>query len=261
MFFGINSNQFLKFFYNALLTGMPSLTYNPINKNILHSPFTLDKSSTYINYKLNDEQIYAIKNFLNEKNDLTLVPSSLLNQNSKDYYLSINIYNCSSPIFEFISKEPATRCELNVYVKDKDNSKGTLIMDYESNILSLDPTNLFKMGGNINFKQNDEYITGYVNSKNFMLDFYYNKYLNSFVDNKVSSNLVKFTDKIYYPNGYYDKLYYDSSLIHNKIIEVNDYQVKFNFLNIDFTDIDSIFYFEDKIKFVGGLWENLYLKD
>ena len=36
MFFGINSNQFLKFFYNALLTGMPSLTYNPINKNILH---------------------------------------------------------------------------------------------------------------------------------------------------------------------------------------------------------------------------------
>ena len=53
MFFGINNANFLKFFYNALLTGMPSLTYNPFNKNILHSPFNVNEYSTYINYRLN----------------------------------------------------------------------------------------------------------------------------------------------------------------------------------------------------------------
>ncbi len=262
MFFGLNNKNFLKFFYNALLTGMPNLMNNPINKNILHTSFTIDETSTYINYKLDTNQINKINDFLNQNNNLNLLPSSLLNENSKDFYLSINIYNCTSPIFEFISKEPATRCELNIYVEDKDNKKGTLIMDYESNILSLDPTNLFKKGGNINFNEEKEIISGFVDSNNFKLDFNYNKNLNTNLFNKISSNLLKFTDRIYYPNGYYDKLYYDSSLIHNKIIEVTDnYDVKFNFFDIDFKDIDSIFYFEDKINFVGGLWENIYTLD
>ena len=59
---------------------MPSLTYNPINKNILHAPFTVNQYSTYINYKLNDYQINAINNYLQEKdNKLILAPSSLIN--------------------------------------------------------------------------------------------------------------------------------------------------------------------------------------
>lgn len=259
MFFGINNKQLLKIFYNALLTGMPSLMNNPINKNILHSPFIVNKYSTYINFKLNNEEYKVINNFLDsKKNGLTISPSSLINENNKEYFLSINIYNCTSPLFEFISQEPSTRCELNIYVKDKNNNKGTLILDYESNILSLDPENLFKKPGNIKFVKNSEFLQGNVYGKNFILEFNYNKFLNTLVNNKVSSNLVKFTDKIYYPNGYYDKLYYDSSLIHNTIIECKDYNVYFKFLDIEFTNIDNIFYFENKINFVGGLWENLY---
>ena len=61
------NNNFLKLFYSALLTGMPSLTYNPINKNILHAPFTVNEYSTYINYKLNDYQIDSINNYLKKK--------------------------------------------------------------------------------------------------------------------------------------------------------------------------------------------------
>ena len=259
MFFGINNKQLLKFFYNALLTGMPSLMNNPINKNILYSPFIVDKYSTYINFKLNNEEYKVINNFLDSKNNgLTIAPSSLINENNEDYFLSINIYNCTSPLFEFISKEPTTRCELNIYVKDKNNNKGTLILDYESNILSLDPENLFKKPGNIKFVNNYEFLQGNVYGKKFILEFNYNKFLNTLVNNKVSSNLVKFTDKIYYPNGYYDKLYYDSSLIHNEIINCKDYNLYFKFLDLEFTNIDSIFYFENKINFVGGLWENLY---
>ena len=259
MFFGVNSNQFLKFVYNALLTGMPSLMNNPINKNILNAPFSVNEFSTYINYKLDSKQLYAINDFLIEKdNGLILAPSSLLNEDSKDYYLSINIYNCSSPLFDFISNVPVTRCELNIYVKDSLNNKGTLIMDYESNILSLDPENIFKKAGNAKFNKDYDYLNGKVKNSNFNLDFKYNWILNTINLNKLSTNLIEYTDRIYYPNGYYDKLFYDSSLIHNNIIEVNDYEIYFKFLNIEFTDVDSVFYFENKIDFVGGLWANLY---
>ena len=261
MFFGVSNSKILKIFYNALLTGMPSVMNNPINKNILHAPFIVNSYSTYINYLLNDSQINIINDFLlKNENGLTLSTSSLLNEESKDCYLSINIYNCTSPLFEFISNKPATRCELNVYVKDKDNNKGTLIMDYESNILSMDPYNIFKKSGNIQFIENNDIVSGYVNSEKFSLNFEYNKFLDSFINNKVSSNLAKFSDKIYYPNGYYDKLYYDSSLIHNNIINCKDYNIYFNFLNMEFNnkDLQSVFYFENKINFVGGLWENLY---
>tara|TARA_B100000035_G_scaffold314279_1_gene330134 strand:+ start:9303 stop:10088 length:786 start_codon:yes stop_codon:yes gene_type:complete len=259
MFFGVNSNQFLKFVYNALLTGMPSLMNNPINKNILNAPFSVNEFSTYINYKLDSQQLNAINEFLIEKdNGMNLAPSSILNEESKDYYLSINIYNCTSPLFDFISNDPVTRCELNIYVKDSLNNKGTLIMDYESNILSLDPENIFKKAGKVKFNKDYEYLNGNVKNNQFNLDFNYNWILNTINLNKLSTNLIKYTDRIYYPNGYYDKLFYDSTLIHNNIIEVTDYNVYFKFLNIEFTDINSVFYFENKIDFVGGLWANLY---
>jgi len=109
----INRN-FLKFFYNALLTGMPSLTYNPINKNVLHAPFIVNEFSTYINYRLNLDQLQTLKNYLHENTDgFNIVPSSILNDDSKDYFLSLNIYNCSSPLF--LTDENMTRFEINTY--------------------------------------------------------------------------------------------------------------------------------------------------
>tara|TARA_B100000900_G_scaffold291256_2_gene250110 strand:+ start:3891 stop:4664 length:774 start_codon:yes stop_codon:yes gene_type:complete len=253
----INRN-FLKFFYNALLTGMPSLTYNPINKNVLHAPFIVNEFSTYINYRLNLDQLQTLKNYLHENTDgFNIVPSSILNDDSKDYFLSLNIYNCTSPIFSFIAEEPSTRCELNLYVSDKNEDKGTLIIDYVSNLLSLDPDNLFKQKGNINFNLENGVITGNADNENFSLELLYNPFMNIITQKQISSNLVKFTDKIFYRNGIYDKLYYDSSLIHNKIIDCKDYNIYFKFLDMEFLNVDNIFYFEKKINFVGGLWYNL----
>jgi hypothetical protein len=54
----------LKFVYTALLTGMPSLTYNPINKNILHAAFDVNQYSTYLNFRLNDNEINTITKFI-----------------------------------------------------------------------------------------------------------------------------------------------------------------------------------------------------
>ncbi len=144
MFFGVN-NKFLKLFYNALLAGMPSLSYNPINKNILHAPFNVNEGSTYINYKLNKHQINVIQNYLSKRGNLKIVPTKLFkNDINNDFYLSINIYNCTSPMFDFLSKDPVTRCEINTYVINEKNEFGTCIIDYTSNILSLDPDNIFK---------------------------------------------------------------------------------------------------------------------
>ena len=261
--------KLLQFFYNALLTGMPTLTYNPYNKNILHAPFTVNKDSTYINYKLSNDHIYAINNFMKIKNnnDFELIKTNLLDNyyndyQDKDYYLSINIYNCSSPIFNFISEDPVTRCELNVYVVNKNNEQGTMILDYASNILSLDPDNIFKRAGNATFCIMNDTISGNVNSDDFTLKFDYNNCNSILYNKKLSDDLIDLCDKIYYPNGYYDKLYFDSSLLNNDIIKCNNYNVYFKFLDIEFSelDIDSIFYFTDKINFVGGMWANIFTK-
>ena len=64
-------------------------------------------------------------------------------------------------------------------------------------------------------------------------------------------------DKIFYNNGIYDKLYYDSSLIHNKLLIPYFYNAHFNFMDIEFKEPDSIFFFKDKLNFVGGMWHNL----
>ena len=130
-------------------------------------------------------------------------------------------------------------------------------MEYASNILSLDPDNLFKSKSHVKFDTDHELVYGIVKDSNFELKFNYNRFLNTTINNKISSNLIKFTDKIFYKNGLYDKVYYDSSLIHNKIINVNDYEVYFKFFDMEFNKVDNIFYFEEQIHFVGGMWYNL----
>ena len=114
------SKGVLKFVYSALLTGLPSITYNPINKNILHAPFDVNQYSTYLNFRLNDHERNTISKFIEKNNnDLEIEKIKLLeNSQDEDYFLSINIYNCTSPIFSFIDENYVTRCELNIYVKD-----------------------------------------------------------------------------------------------------------------------------------------------
>ena len=148
------SNNLLKLFYNFMLSGMPALTVNPINKNILHAPFLVNSYSTYINYKLDYCEYNTIKHFLRKHdNNFDLLDTAVFKGGNKEFFLSINIYNCTSPVFDFLIDDPATRCEINTYVVDKNNLKGTLILDYVSNTLSLDPDNLFKTKGNIKFEK------------------------------------------------------------------------------------------------------------
>ena len=152
------NNNFLQIFYNFLLSGMPNLSYNPINQNILHAPLKVKEYSTYINFNLDNEQVVWLNQKINrgeKKNSnhkFQIIPVSILNNEPKKHILSINIYNCTSPIFEFIEKEPVTRCEVNTYIK-QDKKEGTLIMDYISNIISLDPDNLIKFPDKLIFNK------------------------------------------------------------------------------------------------------------
>ena len=252
------SNNILKVFYNFMLSGLPIITTNPINKNVLHAPFLVNSYSTYINYKLDNNQYNRIKHFLRENdNNFDILDTSIIRQTDKEFFLSINIYNCTSPVFDFLTDEPATRCEINTYVVDKNNMKGTLIMDYVSNTLSLDPDNLFKRKGNIKFKKINDIMVGNANNDNFNLEFSYN--INKNIDKqKLSSKLIRFTDVIFYNCGLYDKLYYDSSLIKNNIINCYDNDVRFKFLDLEFKKPHSVFYFEKNINFVGGMWANVF---
>lgn len=259
------NNNLLKFFYSALLTGLPSISYNPINQNTLHAPFIVNEGSTYINYKLDNKQFNKINNYLLKKTNnlrsrpINIFENKLLENEDDAYYLSINIYNCTSPIFSFLSKDPVTRCEINTYVVNKKNEVGTLIMDYTSNLLSVDPDNIFKKSCPTKFSKDlsNNVLSCFAYSDNIIFELQYN-YNNIISEEKINKKMVKYTDKIFYNNGIYDKLYYDSSLIHNKLLVPRYFYIYFNFMGIEFSNPESIFFFNDQLNFVGGMWKNLH---
>lgn len=242
-----------------LLTGFPNLVYNPITKNPLNSKFIVDKNSLYINYVLNNDAIYEIqKNIIDP--DLELEPISLeKNNNNKKYYISINIYNVTSPILNTMNV--ITRCEINTYVRRKtDNKKGTLILDYSSNSLSMDPLNIFKprsFNTTYNLDNSNDKIDMISSSSNFEL---FGKININECDDKfiTSSDLHKFTDNVFYSNGIYDKIYYDSSLTHCNTLQPYKSDILFKLYNREYIIPDSIFYFDNQINFSGEMWSNLF---
>lgn len=250
----------LKTIYKFIISTLPITTYNSITK-IFFAPFTIKPYSTYINFKLENDQVVFLQNYIkNYTDDLELFPIKIFPMDKSSYFLSLNIYNCTSPLFSNDNKE-TTRCEINTYVKYKNKNYGTLILDYCSNSLSLDPVDLFKKEQNVKFFL-DNSIINYIalNEKiNFSINFDYMKPKK--IKQEISENLIQFTDNIFYKNGICDKLYYDSSLVKSIIeIPLTYSNFSFKYKNISFEKIHSIFYFKNNIHFICGIWHNLYNK-
>jgi hypothetical protein len=246
--------KILKFVYKSFLTGMPFITYNPITNVPFHAPFNVMPESLYINYKLNNLQYETLNNYINKKNsDFTLLPIRISQHDTPSYYLSLNIYNCTSPIF--MNDNGMTRFEINTYVTNK-HQKGTLIIDYLSNALSMDPVNIFK--NSIPLEYSNGEIIGIDN--NILL----NASLSlSDKDSQfyIDKDLAKFSDVIFYTNGIYDKLFYDTSLTEALVKIPKIRNLRFDYINLTFSRPDSIFYFKNQINFVGAVWQNLFNKN
>lgn len=249
-----------KLIYRIFATSFPLFTYNPLNENTVYSSFDVKPKSTYVNYKLDDYQICSLKNYLKENtNDLKLKKLYLDNdQNNKDFFISINIYNCTSPLFTILNNQDITRCEINTYVVNKNKEMGTLIMDYSSNFISMDPVNIFKIPMKTEFIRTNDNIFCNALGNNFNFNISY-KILKNNKLFRMNDELHTFSDKIFYNNGIYDKLYYDSSLV-KCIAKIPSkiYNVNFDFLNIKFNKPHSIFYFDNELRFAGSMWNNLY---
>ena len=250
--------KLLKFVYRALLTGLPMVTYNPISKFNFHAPLLVEPYSTYLNFKLDDNQSNYISNYISKFNsNLEMVPISILPEETPNNYLSVNIYNCSSP--SFMSDKKITRCEINTYVKDDNDNYGTLIIDYLCNDLSMDPVNIFKVPSYTSYKIKDIYncIDCFSKNDNINLKLNYTQFEDISFD--ISDSLIKYTDNVYYKNGIIDKIYYDSSLTDANIKSpLLFYNFTFNYKELSFDKIDSIFYFKNPLKFVGSIWDNIY---
>ena len=253
----IVNKPFLQFIYSCLLCGVPQYSMNPINQNRILAELNVKPYSTYINYRLNNNQLNRLNNYIkNYSNDLEIVPIKLSKYDYSHYYLSINMYNATSPIM--MTDKDLIRCELNTYVKSKDGITGTLILDYVSNTLSMDPVNVFKPGiDKIQFTNNYEFNKLYVNSHDdkILLNLKYKLTKDDFY---VSNNLIKFTDFAYYKNGVADKVYYDSTLgnADTKYGELLG-DSKFIYRDMEFYYPDSVFYFDNSLNFIGSVWNNL----
>ena len=250
--------SFLKFVYNGILSGMPIVTYNPITQNTLNVPLTVLPYSTYINFKLSDAQSQYLSDYIGDyTNDLELVSIPMTPQDTPSNYLSVNVYNCTSPVF-MNEAQVVTRCEINTYVRDKRNGAlGTLIIDYLSNGLSMDPLNIFKWPEHTLFANAGS--RNEVECVSKKEEIYLSLNITKLLDYKriISDELIKYTDNVYYKNGIMDKIYYDSSLVHATTKSpCVDLDVKFRYKDLCFTRASSIFYFTNNIRFIGGMWEN-----
>jgi hypothetical protein len=250
----------LKLVYNSLLFTVPSFVSNPLNKNPIVAPIIIPPHSTYINYKLEDYHKNYIQDYINNfSEDLEIIPIKLSKEHNKNYYISINIYNCSSPLF--MSEFPIIRCEINTYVKNKNGQIGTLILDYLSNGISMDPINIFRNSDkskNIIFKKGDDnnnIIFCKNDNEKILLDikYKYSKY-KFFMGHK----LVEFTDWAFYKNGIADKVYYDSSLVEAITFKgVLTEKSLFIYKDLVFHRPESVFFFKDQLNFLGSMWHNL----
>lgn len=250
---------FLKAIYKTLLSTLPVFTYNTITKNFF-APFQIQPYSTYINFKLAPDQVDYLKSYINNyTTNLELHPIRLSLLDIPSYFLSVNIYNCTSPLF--VGAQNVTRCEINTYVRDKKGGYGTLILDYCSNYLSLDPVDLFKTSQNAKFWKDGDFLRYYVENGKMKFEMEMDYLRTNSKNFQISNSLIQFTDNIYYKNGICDKLFYDSSLLQSvmKIPKRNGW-FSFQYKKMVFEKIHSIFYFNHRIDFICGIWHNLYNK-
>lgn len=250
--------NYLKNFYRFIMVGLPQYVYNPISNNNFLAPLSVQPYSTYVNFKLDEYQVDYLNRYIQEYSDkLTIVPLKISKYEFPSYYININVYNCTSPIL--MNNDNIVRCELNTYVKSSDGILGTVILDYISDGISLDPINLFKKSNKISFLRENGYNIIDCTSLHQDIDLQLSYSVLNGEDFTMSKELVDFTDNIYYKNGIMDKIYYDSSLTRAKITETNFISnFHFRYRDLEFTEIDSIFYFRDELRFVGSVWDNLY---
>jgi hypothetical protein len=241
-----------KIVYNGLLTGLPNQLYNPFRKNNLLAEFKVLKDSAYFNYKLNKNQVDIINKKIKLTSELKLIPICIFHEDKEpEYYISVNMYVCESPLFEKM-----TRCEVNTYVKDKNGDCGTLILDYGSDTLSMDPVNIFKFPDTKRKTMIEENNKMFSSSKDFIFES-----IVKLVSNKkytIHKSIHKLTDRIYYPNGIYDKMFYDVSFTEAivKGVDTNS-TAKLFYNDMQLDTPDSIFYFENDLNFVTSMWHNL----
>ena len=244
--------KLLRFIYRGFMTGMPLVVYNPYRDINFHAPFTISPNSLYINYKLTDYEKNTIEREINSYGEhFTIMPIKMKHHEDPNYYLSINIYNCTSPLF--LNDKGMTRFEINTYVSNG-KQNGTIIIDYLSNSLSMDPVNIFKERSYISYSKNT--IIG-SDDNNISINCSLNLDIEKNPFN-VGDDLIYFSDNIFYKNGIYDKLFYDTTLV-NAVYKFPDIHfINFTFMSLNFTNPDSVFYFKNKINFAGSMWHNLH---
>lgn len=266
--------QKLKAVYKALLCALPMVTYNPFNMQSLHTPFDVHQNSLYINFQLNHSQVDNLNNFLRSYNPL-LQLTKIKIFDTTDYFLSLNIYNCSSPSMMFSSDENRTRFEINTYVNE-----GTVILNYGSSQLSMDPLNIFQLQSDqIHFNKisSDPTILqtncsfhaprttsqeeqGTTEKINLRGTFQFDQTGHVTDSWPLLSEIIRHTGNIYYINGIMDKVFFDESLINAKINigqVLNDFVFSYRNMSFSKEEIHSIFCFPNQLNFVSSIWHNL----
>ena len=123
----------------------------------------------------------------------------------------------------------------------------------------MDPLNIIKWKEDLVYNKYDVFNYIECNSKRDRIELNINFTAEYAKKIEINEDLVKYTDRVYYKNGIYDKIYFDSSLTSADLREPYLFtDFKFIYRDLNFTDLHSIFYFKNEIRFIGGMWDNLF---
>ena len=153
-----------------------------------------------------------------------------------------------------------TMCDVKTYfINKKTGEKGTMVLDYVSNIDFIDPINVYKIArGNINYNTSEYNSHASVSSYNDKLDFsiYYDK--KDEYTYKLSDEFISLHKRKYSRNGVYDEVFFDESFLNTTVVSpFNNVDYNFYYNDLSFKNFYNIFYFPNDINIFVKFWKNI----
>lgn len=153
-----------------------------------------------------------------------------------------------------------TMCDIKTYViNKKTGEKGTMVLDYVSNIDFIDPINVYKQAkGNIKYNTTSCETRTCISSHFDKVEF--SMYSNKKEDcvYNLSNEFISLHKRKYSRNGIYDEVFFDDSFLNTTVVSpLNSVDYNFYYNDMSFKQYHNMFYFPNDINIFVKFWKNI----
>lgn len=215
-----------------------------------------DPPSVYYNYRVKVEQLEAFRRHLALPQNFELSPIRCLENESADYFLTLNVYRVSG-------LANGIRAEWSTYVHDADGTPRYMVVEARDHTGSIDPIDVFTFPTQVEQFVDVDGLHTTVESANKRC--FRASCEQSSLDNaeqvQISPEWIEANDYIYWRNGICDRVYYDAGLANAKtrLIDVETVRITDDTEWAQFLEDKPkhIVLFEGAIGFMISPWVNI----